>query len=146
LVGVTQPEVHHWLNGKAYPRPYHLQSVCYYLDVKFHWLRSGQGSKDHGCSRAYPLEDFWATEAGRLTFQLWFNSIKPIDLAAILGIGYTMVEYWVEEKRPISANHYSVLTNVFGCDLDWLKFGYNAESVKKNALARLQRVMTAKRD
>lgn len=132
-IGVSQPQIYHYLIGKSTPRPLVRQRLAFELNVRYHWLIWSEGGPKVKGKR-YPIEDFWESLSERLIYCLWNNGYNAPEFAKELGISTGSVQYWLEGKRNPRTELIPSICDLLKVEAEWLfrdniKYGLSNRSV-----------------
>ncbi len=129
---LTQPQVHYYLKGHSKPRPIIRQKMAYVLKVNYRWLAWGWG-KCEFYKDEYPLEQFLINFQERLIFLFWMSNRTVIEVAQLLNVTYTEIEYYMEGIRYPTYEKAIALCMCFGVNNDYLIDGVD---IKSKALSK----------
>jgi transcriptional regulator with XRE-family HTH domain len=118
-VGVSQPQIYHYLIRKSTPRPLVRQRLAYELKIGYSWLIWGEGGSKVEMKR-YPVEEFWFSFSERLIFALWNNGYNAPEFSKELKISSTTVQFWLEGERNPKKEFIPLICQLLNIEPDWL--------------------------
>lgn len=118
-VGVSQPQIYHYLIGKSTPRPLVRQRLAYGLKIGYPWLIWGEGQPKVEMKR-YPVEEFWCSFSERLIFALWNNGYNAPEFAKELKVSSTTVQFWLEGERSPKKEFIPFICQLLNVKQEWL--------------------------
>lgn len=86
-LGVSQPTISDWENGKTEPTVENMRSVAVELDVWFEWLATGRGIKDYLPGVQEPRQEYRVQPelaADERDLQAAYRKLTPARRAALL--------------------------------------------------------------
>lgn len=87
LVGVSQPTISDWENGKTEPTVDNLRSLAVELDVCFEWMATGRGPRDYQPGVQEPRQEYRAQPelpADEQNLQAIYRKLSPARREALL--------------------------------------------------------------
>lgn len=140
VLGKSQPQIHHYLKGKSFPRPEVLQKMSYVLGVDYNWLRYGEEKMKFYTQEDYPYYLLWQNFAERLKFLLWTNDLTPVSLARQIKESSTLIIYLTEGNRYPSERMKEKLIVFFEVQEVWLFFPDDNSEIEKVNTSKLERL------
>ncbi len=87
-LGVSQPTVSDWENGKTEPSVDNLRTLAIELDVWFEWIATGRGARDFAPALQEPRSEYRverALPADELQLQAVYRKLSPARREALLA-------------------------------------------------------------